>query len=183
MYRHWLYLILLSSIMNVVAARLVYGGDIKNIRRDFNLAMDDEGKANQLFNQLTKLNPSAGSLEYAYWGATEALLAKHAFNPFSKLNYVKRATEKLNKAIALNGNNIEIRYMRFSVESAMPTYLGYSKHVNEDKKVIIDGLIGISALNENKAMYKFFASNILKSSFCNNAEKKLLSDIVVKLSQ
>ncbi len=44
MYRHWLYLILLSSIMNVVAARLVYGGDIKNIRRDFNLAMDNEGK-------------------------------------------------------------------------------------------------------------------------------------------
>jgi hypothetical protein len=110
-------------------------------------------------------------------------LAKHAFNHFSKLNYVKRATEKLNKAIAINGNNIEIRYMRFSVESAMPTYLGYSKHVHEDKKVIIDGLSGISASNENKAMYKFFASNILKSSFCNNAEKKLLSDIVVKLSQ
>jgi hypothetical protein len=174
---------MVGNSISLQANHEISGNDIKTIRNEFNMAINDEQKANQLFQQLSKLNPVAGSIEYAYLGATEALLAKHTFNPFSKLNYVNKATEKLNKAIAINGNNIEMRYMRFSVESGMPSYLGYSKHVSEDRKIIIEGLSAIKAGNENAAMYKYFAESILNSSFCNNAEKKLLSDIVYRLSK
>jgi hypothetical protein len=151
--------------------------DIQQLRKEFNLAIEDGKKANNLFDQLVKLKPANNTLQFAYLGATEALLAKHSYNPFSKLSYVNSALIKLNKAVELNNGNIEIRYMRFSVEANMPAYLGYSKHVDEDKKVLIQGLSTTPITVENCAMYLVFINGIINSNHCNKEEKILLSNI------
>ena len=157
--------------------------DINQLRKEFNLAIEDGKKANSLFEILSQLKPANNTLQYAYLGATEALLAKHSFNPLSKLSYVNNALAKLNKAVALSDKNIEIRYMRFSVEANMPAYLGYSKHVADDKIILIQGLKNALITKDNSEMYKVFANGIIKSNYCNKEEKVLLTDIIAACNQ
>jgi hypothetical protein len=152
--------------------------DLQQLRKEFNLAIEDSKKAFYLYEQLTKLQPLNNSMQYAYLGATEALLAKHSFNPFSKLSYVNSAMNKLNKAVSLNINNIEIRYMRFSVEANMPSYLGYNKHIEEDKKILLQGMNIDSITKETCEMYFVFANGIIKSAYCNKEDKILLSNVI-----
>ncbi len=157
--------------------------DINQLRKEFNLAIEDGKKANNLFDVLSQLKPANNTLQYAYLGATEALLAKHSFNPFSKLSYVNNALTKLNKAVELSDKNIEIRYMRFSVEANMPAYLGYSKHVEDDKKMLIQGLKSAAITKDNSEMYIVFANGIIKSAYCNKEEKVLLTNIIAACNQ
>ncbi len=152
--------------------------DIKQLRQEFNLAIEDSKKASNLYEELLQLKPASNTLQYAYLGATEALLAKHSFNPFSKLSYVNNALAKLNKAVALSDNNIEIRYMRFSVEANMPAYLGYSKHVVDDKNMLIQGLKSALISKDNSEMYTVFANGIMTSNHCSKDEKILLANII-----
>lgn len=152
--------------------------DINFLRKEFNLAIENSKKAADLYDQLLQLKPANNTLQYAYIGATEALLAKHSFNPFSKLSYVNSALNKLNKSIELNHQDIEIRYMRFSVEANMPSYLGYSKHITEDKNFLLNGLKNASITPENCEMYKVFSNGIMSTSYCNKEEKILLSSVI-----
>ena len=153
--------------------------DIHQLRKEFNLAIEDEKQANNLFEKLKQLKPANNTIQYAYLGATEALLAKHCLNPFSKLSYVNSALDKLNKAINLNQNNIEIRYMRFSVEANMPAYLGYSKHITEDKTILVEGLRNAKITQENSEMFLVFSNGIVNSKYCNKEDKILLSTVIV----
>jgi len=73
--------------------------DIKQLRQEFYLAIEDSKKASNLYEELLQLKPASNTLQYAYLGATEALLAKHSFNPFSKLSYVNNALHSLAKII------------------------------------------------------------------------------------
>lgn len=172
---------MLCSTLSLSSGRTM--DDINHIRKEFNLALTNEEKAIKLFHNLSELNPATNTLYYAYWGATEALLAKHAFNPLYKLNYVKGALSKLNKAIEINKNNIEIRYMRFSVESNLPVYLGYSTHISDDKETILKELAvkEISAINCE--MIHILATGLLSSNVCNKAEKKLLSKVITACNE
>lgn len=157
--------------------------DINVIRVVFNEAIEDGEKAKVLFEKLSELKPANNTLQFAYLGATEALLAKHSYNPFSKLTYVNSALNKLNQSVALNENNIEIRYMRFSVEANMPAYLGYSKHIDADKSIILKGLSSSPIKADNCEMYKVFANGILQSKYCNKEEKQLLLKVVATCNQ
>jgi tetratricopeptide (TPR) repeat protein len=168
--------VLLSFVTTILFASNM--SDINYIRKEFNLAIDDAKRANSLYNQLLQLKPASNTLQYAYLGATEAILAKHAFNPFSKLGYVNSALEKLNRAVDLNRNDVEVRYMRYSVESNMPSYLGYSKHVEADKQMIIKTLSSTKISQENYAMYSVFAKGVIDSKNCNKAEEILLTNVI-----
>jgi hypothetical protein len=152
--------------------------DINHIRKEFNLALNDEQKATRLHSALANFKPASNTLQFAYLGATEALLAKHTFNPFSKMSYVNSALDKLNKAVTLNKNDIEIRYMRFSVESNMPSFLGLNKHIEDDKNTIVKQLCTTNINQDNADMYNVFANGIIKSNYCNNQEQKLLLHII-----
>lgn len=171
-------LILFMHLCSSLHSLNINTSDIKYIRREFNLAIDNEEKANLLFQALAKSAPSSNSLQYAYLGATEALLAKHSFNPLTKMNYVNSALNKLNSAVVQNKNDIEIRFMRFSVESELPRYLGMSKHLEEDKNVIIKGLLKGRTHAEHYSMYKVFANKLYQSKFCNKEEKILLWNLI-----
>ena len=157
--------------------------DIATLRKDFNNAIDDPKKAATLYELFNKQQPSTNTLQYAYWGATEALMAKHVFNPFSKMSYVKAASIKLNNAIEMNKEDIEVRYMRFSIETELPAYLGYSKHLNEDKTKLINGLSKVELKKSNQEMYRTFATGLIKSKRCNNQEVLLLKEVINRCNQ
>lgn len=110
--------------------------DMYTLRREYIDAVNDEKKADALLEKLSKKD-IRDPLLIGYKGAVEALKAKHAFNPYNKINYLRKSQLTLEKAIAMSPADIEIRFLRFSINHYLPAFLRINKDMNEDREVII----------------------------------------------
>lgn len=77
----------------------------------------------------------------AYYAGLDALKSKHAFWPFSKMNYLSSSMDIFAKAIEKAPESLEIRFMRFSILHYVPGILGYGNEKEEDLKVIYNLLL------------------------------------------
>lgn len=114
--------------------------ELEEVRSGFKLAIDNSSSAEALYDQLSGTDKKTPVL-YAYRGATRALMAKHSNNPYTKLEYVKEGSEILDQAVIANPNAMEIRYLRYTMESNVPNFLPYRKHVEQDKSRILTELL------------------------------------------
>jgi hypothetical protein len=76
----------------------------------------------------------------AYKAAAEAIRARDA-SMFNKLTYVQNANKLFDQAVKLNADNPEIRFLRLSVESNLPAFLGLSQHVEDDRQFLVQTLL------------------------------------------
>lgn len=77
----------------------------------------------------------------AYRGAAQTIEAIYVFWPLKKLDYLKEGLGIIASAISKDPDNLEIRYMRFSIVSNVPGFLGFGNLLEEDKPVILAGLL------------------------------------------
>ena len=163
---------LLLFIANDVLAQAY---DIRQIRMHFGEAIENGNKANSLCKELKAFkNPDAIIL--AYLGMAQAVRAKFAWNPMSKLAYLKEGFVNVNKAIAKEPNNLEARFLRFSLGFHVPKFLGYSESVIPDKNKII------AILEQNDRASQLMGPKILESmvkmmidsKLCNTKEVGIL---------
>ncbi len=115
---------------------ITYANDLPQIRKDFYLAVNNQKAAESLYERLKAKN-SADPTVMAYLGSVQAVRARHAFNPYNKIAYLKSGTKILEAAISKSPETLEIRFLRFSLEHYIPSFLGFSKHLETDKRKII----------------------------------------------
>lgn len=111
------------------------GPDMKYIRSLYQQAPHDEVKANTLL-QLLSENSAANNTLQGYQGAVTIVLAKHTINPYKKYSYFQTGKAKLEKAIANDMNNVELRFLRYSIQTNLPKFLEYNQQINEDKQFL-----------------------------------------------
>ncbi len=63
--------------------------------------------------------------------------AKYIVNPFKKLSYFNEGKEKMEKAVELNPNDIETRFLRLVIQHQVPSFLSYNEHKKRDKEFIV----------------------------------------------
>ncbi|WP_310394947.1 hypothetical protein [Hymenobacter sp.] len=114
------------------------------LRRHYELAAADKTAGEKFYKLLADYN-DRDALVLGYKAAAEAIRARDA-SMFNKLTYVQNAARTFEQAVGLDPVNPEIRFLRFSVESNLPAFLGLSKHVDEDK-----GLLLTAALSHPKS--------------------------------
>lgn len=130
-------ILLVGILLTVFTSNFTQAYDIKKIREDYITAINSSDKADELYNQLSAIkNPDP--LLLAYLGSVQALKAKHAWNPVSKLSYLNQGFKTINSAVAKAPNEIEVRFLRFSLEYYVPSFLGFSKNLHNDKVKIIE---------------------------------------------
>lgn len=120
----------------------VFAGQELNIpalRQLFYEARESEKKADLLFKQVGNYGGKDGLL-IAYKAGAYALKAKYGANPINKIKHVKKSQQYFSLAVQRDPQNLEIRFMRYAVEVQTPGVLGYSEHLAEDKKMLLDGL-------------------------------------------
>jgi hypothetical protein len=114
---------------------------LNQIRKIYYQAVEDEGKIDvlsELIKEKFSQNPGTyPPVILAYYGSLDALRAKHAFWPFSKMSYLSSSMNILKKAISEDPNNLEIRFIRFSILDHVPGFLGYGDELNSDLQVIL----------------------------------------------
>lgn len=111
---------------------------LSDVRSLYKSAINSSSKADELVNK-TKGDLSNGVMR-AYYGTGLALQAKHSWNPSTKLSKAKEAVNQLNTAVSKSVSDVEIRFLRFSFEANLPSIVGATKHLTEDKKFILSNL-------------------------------------------
>ena len=105
------------------------------LRRHYEQAAADKSAGEKFYQLLANYN-DRDALVLGYKAAAEAIRARDA-SMFNKLTYVQDAARTFEQAVGIDPKNPEIRFLRFSVESNLPAFLGLSKHVDEDKDVLL----------------------------------------------
>jgi len=111
----------------------------KQLRHQLLRAVDDGKTTDSLYKSLIVI-PNRSPLINGYIATLQALQAKHSWNPYSKVKQVINAEKTFENAIVADPHNLELRFMRFSVEYHLPRFLGYSKNMDADKQEIFTQL-------------------------------------------
>lgn len=101
-------------------------------------SVESKQTAQNLLSILEKQEQSAFVLGYK--GATKMVMAKHVFNPFTKLSYFNAGKKMLNTAISKDNENVELVFLRYATQVSAPSILGYNHHIEGDKKLILKSL-------------------------------------------
>lgn len=117
--------------------------DLKHIRTNFHKAVVDKSVCQSLIVNLSKEEVS--NLELAYLGALETIWAKYASNPFSKLGTFYNGKEKIETAVKKAPDNLEIRYLRLSIQKSAPGFLGYDDNIKTDELFLKNNLNKVSS--------------------------------------
>ncbi|WP_245129206.1 hypothetical protein [Mucilaginibacter straminoryzae] len=148
--------------------------DYAVIRKQLLNALNSKQTTDSLYNVLTA-SKNKTPVIVGYIGALEALKAKYTWNPYFKLKYLNTAEDHFEKAVAQDPDNIEIRFMRFSVEHHVPSFLGYNKNLQADKHVIINQIERNNYHAADKALVVTVMKFLIDSDRCTAGEKELLN--------
>ncbi|RNL50158.1 hypothetical protein [Pedobacter jejuensis] len=151
--------------------------EITELKADLIKAVDDSKLTNNLWDKLNKY-PNKTGLITAYAGTLEALKAKHSWNPYNKIKYIKESLQTMQKAINLDKENMEIRFMRFSIEHFTPSFLGFSKDLAVDKKEIVKHYQNNNFGVADKDLIKNVAKFMIDSKRCTADEVKVLKKFI-----
>jgi hypothetical protein len=158
---------------------------INQIRKLFYEAVESEEKLEELENFFHK-NFNEKALIYhpallAYTGAIDALKAKHAINPFTKFSRVLSSLNTLERAVNREPNNLEIRFIRFSILHNLPGFLGYGKERNDDMMVIVSQLAKKDYTRYDSKLLKNVIEFMLTSERLNDSQTVQLKKLAVAL--
>lgn len=171
--------ILVCMMLFIATGLTAQTRDIHKIRMDFGEAIRDGDKANQLCKELKVIkNPDA--LLLAYLGSAQAVRAKFAWNPVSKVAHLKEGFANINKAISKEPNNLEVRFLRFSLEFHVPKFLGYSENLDVDKNKIIAILEQKDKATQpmDRRMLENMVRMLIDSKLCSSKEIGILKKII-----
>lgn len=114
---------------------------------------------------------NGGALNTALLGYVQSLKAKHVWNPISKISYVRHGCSNLNKAVSVEPGSIEVRYLRYAIEVNIPSVLGYSGHLDQDKAVLLSFIE--NHFSEEHLLVKYICLLLLHTSHTTPSEMKL----------
>jgi hypothetical protein len=113
--------------------------DLHRVRDLYRRAPEVKKFALQLDQLLSPVDSAASApVLVCYKGASEMIKAKYALNPFSKLEQFNRGKALINKAFSRDTLNLEIRFIRFSIQSNLPAFLGYHEEMDRDKTFLLE---------------------------------------------
>ncbi|MHA6697308.1 hypothetical protein [Chryseobacterium sp. A321] len=110
--------------------------NLQTYRTGYSKAATDKILCERMIRDLEK-EKNNSSLYLGYLGGYQTVWAKHVFSPMTKLQTFKTGKKNIEKAIEQDPSNIELRFIRLSVQKNAPTFLGYHSHVKNDKEFIV----------------------------------------------
>jgi hypothetical protein len=145
----------------------------KEMRKQLLVALDRRSLTDSLYNTLNSASDKS-ALNTCYFGVVQALKAKHAWNPYYKLKFLNDSEKTLQMAVNREPDNMEIRFMRFSIEHNVPGFLGYNKHLTADREEMIKQLDKKYYATADKDVVKTIVKFLIESKRCTAAENQNL---------
>lgn len=140
---------------------------IIEIRNLYQKGVKDK-KANQKLNLLLAKVTENEPVLLGYKGAAIMMQASYAIDPFTKLSKFKKGKNLIEYAIKKEANNTELRYVRLTIQTNIPSFLGYSGEIKNDKDFILEQLPHLKDADLSNRIIKYLSSK----NICNDEELK-----------
>lgn len=122
---------------------MLWANTLEDLRNKYTDVVADSELCKDLIDNLSD-KKDLSSTERAYLGAIQTIWANHTKSPISKWKTFQRGKDNIEAAVKASPNNIEIRMLRYSVQSNCPKFLNYYDEMDADRDYIV----------ENKAQIK-----------------------------
>lgn len=168
--------VLLTTIVFLFPV-LVHSQEINldSLRKDYYEVIHDASLTDTFFTKVYGTKDSSAIVE-AYRGAAWALRAKVAWNPMAKLSYLKKSQKALEVSIGKDSSNLEIRFIRYSIQFHLPGYLGMSNDMEEDFSLIKTNLINYASPDLPSDIAQFIVKFVIDSGQCTDEELHILKE-------
>ena len=153
----------LSIFILLLVSVLAGAQDLNETRLQYPKAAKSIEITTKLDNNLVNVNSSNKPILLAYKGAVLTLKAKFSKSKDEKKKFFKEGVSLIENAINADSSNIEIHYLRLSVQENSPKMLGYHKNIEEDKEFILKNYVNISS-DELKSLIRDFVSKSINFS-------------------
>lgn len=112
--------------------------DLHQVRKLYHSAPEIKQDALQLNSLMLRVDSGkAAPVWVCYKGANEMIQAKYVFNPFSKFDKFIKGKQLIEKAISRDTLNLEMRFLRYSIQSNLPGFLAYHDDLGADKRFLL----------------------------------------------
>lgn len=111
-------------------------------------------------------------LANAYKGIVFMLEAKKSFSPYHKIKYFNMGKNLLENSIISDRSCIELRFLRYCVQTNLPFFLCYSGSIKNDKDYIILNWPSLTDADLKERI----KSGMINSLHCSEAEKGKFKD-------
>lgn len=130
-------LLLLSLIpFGIPAAQTL---DLHQVRGLYHRAPEIKQDARKLNDLMAHVDTASDPpVLICYKGANEMIQAKYTFNPVNKLDQFNKGKDLIRKAFSRDTLNLEMRFIRFSIQSNLPSFLGFRDNLEQDKRYLLD---------------------------------------------
>lgn len=154
---------------------------LQQARDQFEKAAQSEASCKMLIDNLSGVTAAKNPILYGYLGAAETIYAQFSYNPYTKLSRFNTGKGKLDAALLAKPDALELIYLRFTVQSGAPSFLGYNSQLSSDKKKLIDGLKPLSTSDYD--LYKRISAYLKQSAQLDTVEKQRLTTIINSVSK
>lgn len=162
--RKLFFLTLLLIFHSISSAQTV---TVDALRKEYYKVTSDSATCAKLYSKVCKDN-STDNIIIGYKGAIMAAMANHIKNKQEKLKLFNSGKKFIDQSVITDNENVELRFLRFTIQSNCPKALGYNNQLDSDKKFILDNLDSI----KNSSLKKKMGSFLLESNYLSTAEKK-----------
>lgn len=118
--------------------------------RDSLLALD---------NLLNHVDVKSPAVLICYKGAAKIISAKFTYNPFKRYRAFLNGKQLIETALAKDTGNIEMRFLRFTMQTNLPVVLGYSGNIAEDKNYIVSHFRFVKDVTVRSLVLSYFKSS------------------------
>ncbi len=131
-----------------------------------------ENDPSEFLNRINQPNQINSPILTAYKSIAILFEAKRTFSPFDKIKLFNTGKNLLEYSIYTDKLNLELRFLRFCVQTNLPFILGYSKNIKGDKEFILKNW----NFSEDKDLKVRIKISMINSTYCSEIEKKKFSD-------
>ena len=151
------YLIIILTF--IFSSMLAAEPSLNEIRTLFQKAESNKTACVKLINILKIYNETNNTTFAAYKACAAMMFTKFNLNPFKKLTSFKEGKTLLEKCILNDHDNMELRFLRFSIQCNAPAFLGYKDALLDDKTILLKALPNLNDIQLKKIMISFFMNS------------------------
>jgi hypothetical protein len=158
-----LYLSVLTSFAQVMT--------VEEARKIYSETMNDKAACEAAYKKFVQITSFDNVLLKGYKGAVTVAMSKHVKIIKEKITYFNDGKKLIENAITEDDKNVELKFIRFTIQSNCPPALKYNKNIQSDKKYIIENLTGV----KNASVRSRIKEYLLQSKDVSEVEKQKIN--------
>lgn len=140
------------------------------VRSLFMKSVDDARSCQDLLKLLENYDEIKNPTLAGYKASAWMIMAKHSFNPMEKLSFFNKGKTLMESCIQASPENIELHFLRFSIQCNSPDFLGYNDSLMSDKSFLLKSI----NKKADKELNSIILSYMNVSEYLTIEEKQLL---------